>query len=88
MAIIAKEINTNLFYYDKVSGKFLGDLSELKGVLGRFYDDACDVGFILVSQVTGKKVNMYLKEQEGTELMHFEGKTNAGLPVYATVFND
>lgn len=63
--IIGKKVSTALFHYDAETKCFSVEDSELQGdgiveLLGRLYDDACDEGFVLVSQRTGKEVPMFL----------------------------
>lgn len=63
--IIGKKVSTTLFSYFPESKTFSTEESTLRAnrapdVFGRLYDDACDEGFVLVSQRTGKEVAMYL----------------------------
>lgn len=51
--IIASKVSTDRFTWLKEDRKFVSELSSLKGVIGRVYDDAADYGFILVSARTG-----------------------------------
>jgi len=46
-------INSSKFSFSK--GVFIAEASTLKGLkLGRVYDDACDMGFTIISEKTGK----------------------------------
>jgi len=59
MAIIAHTLSTQLFDYNKKTKTFVAEISDLtfkSSSIGRIYDDACDVGFILVSEKTGEEV--------------------------------
>ena len=48
-------ISSNKFQYCSKSNSFIAEASELRGFkLGRVYDDACDEGFSIVSEKTGK----------------------------------
>jgi hypothetical protein len=49
--------NSDKFSYNKDTHKFFTDVSDLDGpLMGRVYDDACDVGFIMHSQRTGSNM--------------------------------
>lgn len=58
MALIAREISTRRFTFVKESKTFVAESSDFRGtgVSGRVYDDACDEGFVLVSERTGQKI--------------------------------
>ncbi len=57
MSIIAKPISTKYFTFVKATGNFAGEISELpQDIFEQIYDDACDVGFYLVSEKTGEKI--------------------------------
>lgn len=58
-----KLLSTNRFTYDKYTKEFVAEISELGGdVFGRVYPDACDLGFTLVSHVTGKETDWVVQE--------------------------
>lgn len=53
--VIAKVISSK--YFDFTNGSFNSEDSSLpKGHIGRIYNDACDEGFIMKSEKTGKEV--------------------------------
>lgn len=56
MAIIGSEISSTRFTFIKSSKTFATEASDIKEChfLGRLYDDACDSGFVLRSERTGK----------------------------------
>ena len=67
MAILnLNRIPSSKFYWNKNNKTFSQECSSLKGfnVLSRIYDDACDEGFILVGEKTGKEVIFYLEKTE------------------------
>jgi len=61
-------ISTNMFHYHKDTRKFSQEASTLGPIFyvmfNRLFPDACDEGFELVSQRTGKVVKMYLADVE------------------------
>lgn len=72
-------INSNRFNYDKQEQHFSGFASDARLRLGRLYPDACDVGFIMVSERTGKELTFYLDEEETRKglLANKEGEITA-----------
>lgn len=51
------ELNTNQFTYNPRSQTFVCEASDLRGFKPRrIYDDACDIGFYMVSEKTGQKL--------------------------------
>lgn len=61
------QISTDKFTWDAEKRRFIAEASELrKFQFGQVYDDACDVGFTLVSAHTGFQVRMV----ETTPIMH------------------
>ena len=51
------ELSTNKFTYNPKTKTFVCEASDLRGFEPRrIYDDACDIGFYLVSEKTGQKV--------------------------------
>lgn len=74
-------IPSNLFTYDRTTRTFDVEASTLNGNGHRFlqqiYKDACDVGFVMKSSITGNEVTYYL-EQEHREPSE---QTHGGLPV-------
>lgn len=65
---IGHRASTKQFTYNKESKTFVCDMSELQhgGInpLGQLYGDACDQGFVLVSEKTGSEVAFYLHHTE------------------------
>ena len=65
--IIGKPINTKDFSYFKDTKVFVSEISSIinsKRLFGQLYNDACDIGFVLVSEKTGKSQAYYLKEEK------------------------
>jgi len=51
------ELSTKQFTYNPATKTFVCEASDLRGFEPRrIYDDACDIGFYLVSEKTGKKI--------------------------------
>lgn len=50
--------NTKQFFYRKESSCFVAEISDLPEgpFMGQVYDDACDMGFMMESERTGKKL--------------------------------
>ena len=87
------EHDIKLFTWMKTMGTWHGatDVSDLKGsglVWSRVYDDACDVGFLVLGITGVRKLFTLVSEKRGAdgdvESWHFTG--NDGL--WITVFND
>lgn len=59
-------VSTKRFTYNAVTNTFTAEASDLGSNfrLGRVYDDACDMGFTLMSARTGKEVVFYLSHTE------------------------
>lgn len=91
-----KEYSSKQFTWNVETGHFVACASDLSRTdfWSRIYDDACDVGFAIVSERTGKSVVFYLAEQEhnGDEITNwnFLPLNNEVCPegVMAVVFND
>lgn len=63
--------STSEFHWDPETKTFSADASELRWpnaplteVLGRCYDDACDIGFTLESTNTGKLVTVAIEKED------------------------
>lgn len=82
--------STKQFYYTKETRNFSACASEVPIRLQQLYSDACDVGIVLVSHVTGKEIKFYLVEEkhdrEG-DLLYWKFK-NDQVNCTVTVFND
>ena len=60
-----KLLSTNRFTYDKSTKEFVAEISELgSNVFNRVYPDSCDVGFALVSHVTGKETDWVVQTEQ------------------------
>jgi len=87
-----------MFHYDKEFNEFSQEASSLRGtvaIMGQLYDDAADVGFVLVSHHTGQEVPFYLasvdKSEEGEiQCWNFKSTSPHKLleNMTVTVFND
>lgn len=68
MELNRTKLNTRLFTYDVDTNCLSAEYSDLSGgedgLLQPMYDDACDVGIVLVSHKTGKEVRMVLEQVE------------------------
>lgn len=65
MQLNTPKISTRPFLYDPTTNTFSAEASDLRGFrLGRIYDDACDIGFTLVSQRTGREIVFALAHEE------------------------
>lgn len=63
--IIAPELSTNLFMWHKHKRTFTAEASTLRDQhLSRFFDDACDVGFIMQSERTGRRMGFILSGEQ------------------------
>lgn len=62
--IIGQKFNTKMFFFDKKSGNFSQEISSLgygpNGITSQLFDDACDEGFVMVSDRTKAEVPFYL----------------------------
>lgn len=70
MAIIMKNTApSQLFTYNSKKKMFVGEASDMRGCLGRIWDDAADYGFIMKSAMSGKEVifthNRDIEDAEG-----------------------
>ena len=91
MILQPSPISSSRFTYSK--GTFIAEASELGSFrLGRVYDDACDEGFTVISEKTGKPaVFAFNKEiQNGDEVggWEFVCVTPGLKQLKAVVFND
>ncbi len=95
MAILhPNPISSNFFSFKK--GKFTCELSDLLSTpftLGRVYDDACDEGFSIVSEKTGKSAVFRLiemrRDSDGDlQSWEFVCVTPGLKNLTATIFND
>lgn len=61
---IGDRANTSLFTYNAQTKTFVTEMSELQhrkiDPLGQLYCDACDQGFVMVSEKTGHEVEFFL----------------------------
>lgn len=70
---MAYQVSTDRFNWHKDLKTFTAEASDFNGtgifeqMFGRLFQDACDVGFELVSQRTGKKISMYLSRRATDE---------------------
>ncbi len=64
--LIADEIKSDYFFYHKDDKSFSQDISSLKGFnpLRQLWNDACDQGFVMKSERTGKKVAFYFSHTD------------------------
>lgn len=92
--IIGTRFSTKQFSYLEATQEFCAEASDLgDNHLSRLYDDACDVGFVLVSHKTGREVPMCL---DRTDVDRRECETvgwlfravDPSLPFTAYVIND
>ena len=84
--VIGSNILSRCFDYISASKTFMAEISELShgGVdpLGQLYNDACDQGFVMISDKTGSEVEFYLhniqRDAEGDIIAwDFRPSTNA-----------
>lgn len=87
-----------MFHYHKETNDFSQEASSLRGnvaIMGQLYDDAADIGFVLVSEHTGQEVPfcMYqeMKSEEG-EILWWKFKSTSPHKLLedmtVTVYND
>lgn len=88
-------VNTSLFTWNPETRTFSAEASDLPNNLVRpMYDDACDLGFELVSQRTGKRCAVHLESEhrsndEDRELTHWTFKADHhSLDLSVVIFND
>ena len=62
--IIAQKISIRKFSYSKESKTFVGEVSELYNPFSQIYDDACDIGFIMVNEDTRNEVIFTLSGED------------------------
>lgn len=67
--IIGPRINADRFDYQQDSKTFVEEISTLSSgkpvkLWGQLFDDACDLGFVLVSPRTGKEIPFYLSSTD------------------------
>lgn len=76
MAIVANKISSKFFTYTLENKTLTADASDLTGqnFSSRLYDDACDVGFIMVSAITQNEVMFHFvhKLDDGEEMYGWE----------------
>jgi len=61
-----ESLSTKMFNWHAEDKVFTQEISSLgkANLFNRLYSDACDVGFAIVSHVTGKKVVLYMSSRE------------------------
>lgn len=71
MQLVLTELSTDRFNFNAMNGVFTAEASDFNGLpfkfdhlLARVWDDACDVGFELVSARTGEKVVVTLVDEK------------------------
>jgi hypothetical protein len=85
--------SSKLFTYNIVTKTFTTEASNIVGkFMGRIYDDACDMGFLMESSRTGDKKLFYLSKEhcnpfEPEEITHWEFESQSG-HFKAIIFND
>ena len=58
-------VSTERFNYNAASNTFSAEMSDLTGLhMTRVYDDACDVGYTLVSVKTGREIVFAVEHEE------------------------
>ena len=60
-------LSTRNFHWQKLPRSFFAEISELPNKtipLKRIFQDACDVGFTLVSEWTGQEMDFYMNEEK------------------------
>lgn len=64
MKIIGTRISTKYFTWDRERMMFVAEASDLKGfdLFSTVFDDACDEGFTLVSEKTGREITVTYHE--------------------------
>jgi hypothetical protein len=100
MAVIGKEINSKAFTYAKEQDSFVAEASDfgpcddttVPAPFDRLYDDACDCGFVMVSERTGKKVVFALDETARDDEGEIKGwrfkPVTRGIKSTVVIFND
>ena len=92
MLLNPEPISSSKFYFK--SGVFSAEASELRDLkLSRVYDDACDMGFTIISEKTGKGVVFAQTEdtvdREGDLLsINFVSVTPGLTHLKVVIFND
>jgi hypothetical protein len=84
------EINTSLFTYSAKNKRFISEISTIRcNIFGQIYDDACDAGFVLVSQKTGKKKTFFFinEETKDGEIVSWNFKDTKG-ELEIIIYND
>ena len=82
------KISSRYFSYKNLH--FTGEISEVPQALGRLYSDSCDVGFVMVSDVTGLEVAFYMIEEvkdSENDITHWDFESENG-KYTLTIFND
>jgi hypothetical protein len=87
-------VRTDLFTFDRDSNMLVGEMSTVlpKG-FGRVFNDSCDEGFTLVSQVTGHRVVMMVNhiEKDDGDLVYWDlipAELNKAGLMKVRIFND
>lgn len=63
--VIGPEISTSMFFWHPEMATFSQEVSSLGQFQpGQLYDDAADLGFVLVSDRTGDKIPFYFHKEE------------------------
>lgn len=96
MKIIGKRISTKQFEWDsknRIFSAWASDLSSCTGdLLKQLFDDACDQGFVLVSQWTGKEVPVVLvrtKTDDDRDVISWDFESHGIEPAFGVaIFND
>ena len=93
MMLAPSPVSSNKFFFNKSSGTFIAEASDLQGFrLGRVYDDACDEGFSIVSEKTGKSAVFALADEifrnEDIGGWNFVCVTPGLKQLKAVIFND
>ena len=97
MKIIANKISTKFFSYDKEDRTFTAEASSLPSTFdfeSQIYDDACDCGFILISENTGNEAlfTWDREDRQGGEIMgtwfKYCGNDNSLKSIKVLIIND
>jgi hypothetical protein len=75
--VIGSHISSAKFSWIPKSNEFVAEISDLHGTdpLGQLYADACDQGFVMISEKTGKKVEFTLadiRRDADSDIMYWE----------------
>lgn len=86
---IGKRVSSERFMWDAEKRHFIGEISETGAIVQQpLYNDAADVGFVMVSQWTGKEMVFLLQNtiRQDDEIQGWYFKSEEGLG--CTIFND